>query len=88
MDALFLQIGAIQDNTAKRKQAIMKEHILPFKQYLLDFYPAFHILRIIECAVELGYESRLTDIPIDEMEEAAPFFNYNASAFIQALPAT
>ena len=86
VDVLFMQIGAIQDNRASRKKAVMKEQILPFKRYLLDFYPGSHTLSIIECAVELGYESRRTDISIEDLEEAAPVFNYNASAYLPGLP--
>jgi len=86
MDALFLQIGAIQDsNTARRNETLTPAEILPFKHYLLNFYPDSHVVRVIECAIEMGFESRLIDIKIEQMEEAAAYFNYNASAYIPAL---
>ena len=86
VDALFLQIGAIQgSNRARRSETLSSQEILPFKDYLLNFYPGSHVLTVIESAIETGFESRLIDTQIDRMEEAAPYFNYNASAYVPAL---
>jgi tetrapyrrole methylase family protein/MazG family protein len=83
--ALFLQIGAIHDNRAKRHETVLPANVLPFKQYLLGFYPESHCIRLIECSVELGFESRLTETPIARLEEMAPFFNYNTSAYVPGM---
>ncbi len=85
VDSLFLQIGSVGDNTARRNETVSLEGVRSFSQYLLDFYPGHHDVIVIECAIELGFESRLTEITIDRLPEAALAFNYNASAYVPAL---
>jgi uncharacterized protein YabN with tetrapyrrole methylase and pyrophosphatase domain len=87
VDALFFQMGSILDNTSKRQRAVDPEQVRPFQEYLLHFYPPSQRVKIVECAVEIGFHSRITETPLERLFDAAPSFNYNASAYVPAVGA-
>lgn len=79
---ILFQIGHIFSNLSQRKVKTLPEEIFPLQKYLLQFYPERHEVKVIECAVELGVQSRLTPLSIAEMHQRAEVFNYNASLYI------
>ncbi|GAM08076.1 tetrapyrrole (Corrin/Porphyrin) Methylases [Geobacter sp. OR-1] len=85
VDSIFLQIGSVHDNTARRNEEASLEGIHLFQRYLLRFFPGEHELVVIESAIETGFASRLTTVRIDRLSEAVQAFNYNASAYVPAL---
>ena len=57
----------------------------PLREYLLGFYPPEHVVYVVESAVELGFESRITPSEIERLEEAVPVMNYTSSLFVPAI---
>lgn len=84
-DLLFLQVGGISDLTATRTGTAREDAVAEFRDYLLGSYPPSHPVRIVECAVEVGFEAQVTEVPLGRLVEAAPVLNYNASAHLPPL---
>lgn len=79
---ILLQVGGVLENTASRNQTTVPDEIAPFKAYLSQFYGPDHPLKIVECAVEFGFTSQITEVKLGEMESAAKSLNYNATMYI------
>lgn len=82
---IFFQIAHATSPLAMRLCETPPEDVTPFKEYLLDFYPPEHVVYIVESAVELGFESRITPLELERLEKAAPAMNYTASLFVPAV---
>jgi uncharacterized protein YabN with tetrapyrrole methylase and pyrophosphatase domain len=77
----ILQIGALT-GTATRAATARPEEISRLKNYLLKFYPPEHPVSIVESAVEIGFQSRVTEIELQKLDEMDEAFNYNASLYL------
>ena len=87
VDCIFFQISHATSHLAERKRETLPDEVTPIKEYLLAFYPPEHLVYVVESAVELGFESRVTPSELGRLEEVAPVMNYSASLFIPALNA-
>jgi len=87
VDCIFFQIGNAVSPLARRQAETPPEDVIPFKQYLLGFYPPAHVVYVVESAVEPGFESRVTRSELGRLEDAAAVMNYTASLFVPALGA-
>jgi len=86
VDCIFFQIASIMNPLATRGRSSLPEEVTPFKDYLLDFYPPEHVVHVVESAVELGFETRITPSQLGRLEDIAPAMTYTSSLFVQALP--
>jgi len=77
----ILQIGALT-GAATRAATSRPEEIVQLKNYLLKFYPAEHRVSVVESAVETGFQSRVTEIELERLDELDAAFNYNASMYL------
>lgn len=77
----ILQIGALTA-AATRSATSRPEEISRLKNYLLKFYPPEHRASVVESAVEIGFESRVTEIELGRLDELDAAFNYNASLYL------
>ena len=77
----ILQIGALTP-AATRSATARPEEISRLKNYLLKIYPPTHPVSIVESVVEIGFESRVTEIELQRLEEMDAAFNYNASLYL------
>ena len=84
---IFFQIGNATSPLANRQRKTLPDEVTPFKEYLLAFYPPEHVVYVVESAVELGFESRVTPAELGRLEEAAPVMNYTTSLYVPALNA-
>jgi uncharacterized protein YabN with tetrapyrrole methylase and pyrophosphatase domain len=80
----ILQIGALTP-AATRAATSRPEEISRLKNYLLKFYPPDHRVSVVESAVETGFESRVTEIELERLDELDAAFNYNASMYLPPL---
>lgn len=85
--SIFFQIGAATSPVATTGRGSLPEEVTPLKEYLLGFYSPEHRVYVIESAVELGFESRITPSELGRLEEVAPVMNYTSSLFVPALNA-
>jgi uncharacterized protein YabN with tetrapyrrole methylase and pyrophosphatase domain len=85
IDLLMLQIGSINNSYATRNQNCPVDEALQLKQYLSNFYPADHLVYIVESAVEVGFETLITSTPLAEIERSSEAMTYTASLFVPAL---
>jgi uncharacterized protein YabN with tetrapyrrole methylase and pyrophosphatase domain len=85
VDAILLQVDRVTDPDAHRLKDTPPEMVAPLRDYLLRYYPSEHPATLIECAVEIGFSSRLTPATIGKLEEAAAGMNSNTSMYIPAV---
>ena len=86
VDCIFFQIASIMNPLATRGRSSLPEEVTPFKDYLLDFYPPEHVVHVVESAVELGFETLITPVPLGRLEDIAPAMTYTSSLYVQGLP--
>lgn len=85
VDCFLFQIGALFNDLATRSQTSSPSEVSPLRAYLERFYPPEHVVKIVESAVELGFESRITPIELRRLEDAADVMNYTSSLYIPGL---
>ncbi len=77
----LFQIGSLNP-WATRTETAKPEEIRSLKDYLLKIYPENHQVKIVESAVEIGFSSRIIEIPLKDLDQAHLAFDYNASLYI------
>ncbi len=85
LGCLLFQIGSL-NTVAARLASAKTEEVSQLRDYLLKFYPGHHMVKIVESAVEIGFESRVVEIPLENLMKVCKFFNYNASMYVPPLP--
>lgn len=81
-DCILFQVGHLFSHLSQRLVPTAPEEIDPLSTYLRRFYPATHLVQVVECAVELGVQGRVTPSSIAELSAHHQAFNYNASLHI------
>jgi len=85
LECILYQVGAILSPISARLKTSTPEQATALKNYLLKFYPGKHVVKILESALELGYQSRITAVEIATLEEHARFMTYTASLYVPSI---
>ena len=85
VDCLLFQVGAFMNPLASKQRSPASEELVSLREYLLRWYPEHHRAKIVEIAVELGFESVLIDFELRDLESHASDIRYNSSLFIPAV---
>jgi Protein containing tetrapyrrole methyltransferase domain and MazG-like (predicted pyrophosphatase) domain len=83
VDCLLFQIGA-PFGLQHEFRPTYPEDIAPLQEYLLRYYPSENPVTVVESAIELGPESKLSHGRLGALQELALAFNYTASLYIPA----
>ena len=67
MHCIIWQPGSVESEVFT-KRINLPERFLRLKAYLLQFYPRDHVVTIITCSLNPIVESKLTKVPLDELE--------------------
>jgi uncharacterized protein YabN with tetrapyrrole methylase and pyrophosphatase domain len=84
LDLLLYQIGALNNDHASRVRSARMEDVEHLKNYLLKFYPPDHLLYVVECAVEIGFETKITSAKLGQLELACDTMDYTSTLFVPA----
>jgi uncharacterized protein YabN with tetrapyrrole methylase and pyrophosphatase domain len=84
VDLLLLQIGALNNSYATRKDHAPSKEVLLLKNYLSNSYPLDHLMYVVESAYEIGFETQITQTKLAQLEQSAKAMTYTASLFVPA----
>lgn len=87
-DCLLFQLGAFMNPLASKQRSPDPGELTPLRNYLSRWYPERHPLKLVEVAVELGFENQILDLELRALEAMAPHIRYNSSLYIPALSVT
>jgi uncharacterized protein YabN with tetrapyrrole methylase and pyrophosphatase domain len=81
---LLFQIQGATNHLALRNAPPITRDAKEIKDTLLAYYPANHLISIVESAIDLGFASKIIEVELNSLELAYEHFNYNASLYIPA----